>query len=154
MNTAIKEIPSRKVISHRRIISDYDQEGILWQYVREQTENKNISFASPPYNSAIMHTKMDNEIGVDVEIQRSVNKLYTSFKDIVFKETPAIKVASFTYQGPYTQLESIIPSIVKWMRENEYTLHGNLFHIYHTVPETIDLPDDLITEVCVPIKEK
>ncbi|MFV0394937.1 MAG: MerR family transcriptional regulator [Coprobacillaceae bacterium] len=154
LHIAIKEIPKRKVVSYRQTISNYSDEGILWQYLYKKIAPLSISEASPSYDIAIIHPSNPEIEGIDVEVQLAITKLYNDFDDITFKEVPAIKVASFTYQGQYDQIEHINIKIAKWIADNQYEFVGGLFNIYHISPKTESHQENLITEVCFPIKNK
>ncbi|RCX11356.1 DNA-binding transcriptional MerR regulator [Anaerobacterium chartisolvens] len=151
---AVKELPERNVISYRSTISAYDQEGALWKKLSEEIEKQNLQFANPSYNIAIFHNEGFVEHQIDVEVQRAVVGKYKSTGIVKSKSVPAITAATLTYKGGYIQLSQANEAIANWISENGYELDGPIFNIYHVSPETEPDPDNLITEVCFPIRNK
>ena len=153
-NIAIKELPKRNVISYRNTIAAYNQEGILWRTLSEEISELNIQFANPSYNIAIFHNEGFVEHGIDVEVQRAVVGKYKNTDIVKFTSVPAITAATLTYKGGYIQLSEANEAIANWISENGYEFDGSIFNIYHVSPETEPNPENLITEVCFPIKSK
>lgn len=153
-NIAIKELPKRNVISYRSTIAAYNQEGVLWKKLSEEIKEQNIQFANPNYNIAIFHDEGFVEHEIDVEVQRAVVGEYKSTDIVKFKSVPAITAATLTYKGGYIQLSEANEAIANWISENGYEFDGSIFNIYHVSPETETEPDNLITEVCFPIRNK
>lgn len=153
-NIAIKELPKRNVISYRSTIAAYNQEGVLWKKLLEEIKEQNIQFANPSYNIAIFHDVGFVEHEIDVEVQRAVVGEYKSTDIVKFKSVPAITAATLTYKGGYIQLSEANEAIANWISENGYEFDGSIFNIYHVSPETETESDNLITEVCFPIRNK
>ncbi len=149
---AIKEIPKRKVVSYCRQIASYGDERYLWEELSQQTKDLNLHYTTPSYDIAIIHEYSQN--GITAEIQRAVTDTRQNFGMVLFKEVSPIKVASLTYKGEYPRLQSINASIAKWIKENKYELVGKIFNIYHISPKTEDEPENMLTEVCFPIRSK
>lgn len=153
-NIAIKEIPSRKVISYRNKIQDYSQEGLLWKQMYEEARLNNIRYDSPSYIVAIFHNQEYEDDGIDVEIQRTVKGKFKDTDYIKFKSVDSILAATITVKGGYSQLFQVNQAIAKWINDNNYELNGSPFNIYHVSFETQSNIEELITEVCFPIKNK
>lgn len=153
-NIAVKELPKRNVISYRRAIAAYDQEGILWNKLSEEISAQAIQLATPCYNIAIFHSEGFVEQRIDVEVQRAVVGKYRDTDMVRFKEVDITTAATLTYKGGYIQLSEANEAVANWILENGYELDGPIFNIYHVSPETEPDPDNLITEVCFPIKSK
>lgn len=151
---AVKEIPKRNIVSLRQVIPNYNDEGLLWEALCEEAELQNIQYSTPSYNIAVFHDEGYKEQGVDVEIQRSVIGSYHDTVRARFKTVEPITVATITYQGAYDLLEKVNASIAKWALCNQYELVGPMFNIYHISPQTEPNPENLITEVCFPIRKK
>ena len=41
---------------------------------------------------------------------------------------------------------------MSWMKDNGYTMNGPMFCIYHVSPAQTTNPDELVTEICFPVK--
>jgi DNA-binding transcriptional MerR regulator len=154
INIVIKEIPKRIVVSYRDTISNYNQEGKLWSKLSEEVDDKNIQLASPHYDMAIFHDNEYRENGIDVEIQRSVVKIYDNTEKINFKIVNPIIAATLAFEGAYDYLSEANELLAEWLVSNEYTYHPPRFNIYHISPEKETTPDKMITEVCFPFVKK
>ncbi|GAA0127497.1 MerR family transcriptional regulator [Clostridium sp. CTA-19] len=151
---AIKEIPSRKVISYRNKIKGYNQEGVLWQQMYEEARLNNIEYDSPAYIIAIFHNQKYEEYQIDVEVQRTVKCKFKDTENLKFKFVNSILVATITVKGGYSQLFQVNQAIAEWITNNNYKLNGPPFNIYHVSFETQSNIEELITEICFPIKNK
>jgi len=151
---AIKQLPKRNVISYRTTISEYIQEGILWEKLFSEITSQNVQLANPSYDIAIYYNNGFVENGIDVEAQRAIIGGYQDTENVKFKTIEPITVATMTFKGGYGQLEDINQEIANWICDNGYDFAGALFNIYHVSPENEFISDNLITEVCFPIKNK
>ena len=150
----LKEIPERTVASVRKIIPAYDQEGILWEQLRRELGPQNVQFATPCNAMAIFYDEGYKDIDPDVEIQLSVQGSYQNTENVVFKTVPPIQIASATYQGSYEQVSDVYQAVANWVQDNQYDYDGPMFSIYHVSPAQTQNPDELVTEVCFPVKKK
>ncbi len=153
-NVTLKTIPERYVFSVRKIIPAYDQEGILWQTVMEETAPLNIQPAEHCYTLAIYHDMGYRESDCDVEIQGTVKGSYKDTEHVKFKTVPAVEVASATYKGSYDKIDAVNQAVANWVKDNGYDYDGPAFSIYHVSKAMTQNPDELVTEVCYPIKKK
>lgn len=151
---ALKEMPERNVASLRKIIPTYDQEGILWEQLRRELGPYNVQFTTPCNTAAVFYDEGYKDTDPDVEIQISVNGSYQNTENVVFKTIPAIQIASATYQGSYEQVGDVYQAVANWVKDNHYDFDGPMFSIYHVSPAQTQNPDELVTEVCFPVKKK
>ena len=140
----LKTLPQRYVASVRQVIPAYDAEGMLWQMLNEETASQNLKQAVPCYGLAIFHDEGYKDGDVDVEIQACVEGSYNDTEHVRFKTVAPVQMASATYSGSYDQIT----------KENGYEFDGPSFCIYHVSPYEAKSPDDLVTEVCYPVKKK
>lgn len=147
----VKEIPKRLVVSYRGLISAFNQEGILWQALAEESSTMHIKYATPAFDVAIIHNSDSLDV-IDVEVQKSVDKIYTSKGNIQFKEIPSSLVAVVAYQGGYEHLEHINQEIATWITKNDYELNGEIMNVYHISPKNTQNNNEFLTEVCFPIE--
>ena len=151
-NVTLKEIPQRYVASLRKIIPAYDKEGKLWEQLSREISSQHTQFANPCYSLSVFHDEGYKENDVDVEIQIAVQGTCQNTEHVIFKTVPAITVASATYQGSYDQLTAVNQSVANWVKDNHYEFSGPMFTIYHVSPAQTQNPDELVTEVCYPVK--
>lgn len=153
-SVTLKTMPERYVASCRQIIPSYDQEGILWEMMNREIASQNVQQATPCYGLAVFYDKGFKESNPDVEIQASVVGKYKDTEHVKFKTVPPIQIASATYQGSYEQLPHVNQKIANWVRDNGYDFDGASFCIYRVSPAETSNPEDLVTEVCYPVKKR
>lgn len=153
-NVILKTIPERYVASVRQVIPAYDCEGTLWEIMCRELEPQKVQQAVPCYGMAIFHDEGHKEHNPDVEIQSAVVGKYQDTEHVKFKTVPPIQIASATYKGGYDQVSRVNAAVANWVVENGYDFDGKSFCIYHVSPGQTDNPEELVTEVCFPIKKK
>ncbi|NLY44087.1 MAG: MerR family transcriptional regulator [Clostridiaceae bacterium] len=153
-SVVLKEMPQRYVASLRKTIPSYDKEGMLWEQMMREIAPQNVKYATPCNSMAIFHDKEYKEHDVDVEIQMSVQGSYKNTENVVFKTVAPILVASATFKGSYDQITAVNEAVANWVRDNDYEFNGPMFNIYHVSPAQTQNPDELVTEVCFPVKKK
>jgi len=152
-NVTIKTVPERYVASVRQIIPDYGSEGTLWEIMCRELEPQNVQQAVPCYGMAIFHDEGYKEHDPDVEIQNAVVGKYQDTEHVKFKTVPPIQIASATYKGSYNQILRVNEAVANWVVENGYDFNGKSFCIYHVSPGETSNLEELVTEVCFPVKK-
>ena len=147
-------MPQRYVASVRQVIPAYEDEQILWNLLNEEIAGQKVQQENPCYGMAVFHDNGYKESDVDVEIQISVAGKYEDTEHVRFKTVPPVQIASATYQGSYDQITRVNEAVANWIRDNEYEFNGSSFCIYHVSPGQTDNPEELVTEVCYPVKKK
>ncbi|HBB28773.1 MAG TPA: MerR family transcriptional regulator, partial [Clostridiales bacterium] len=94
------------------------------------------------------------ESDVDVEVQKSVKGNYKNTENVVFKTVAPVLMASATYKGSYEKINEVNEAVANWVRDNGYEFNGLSFCIYHVRPHETQNSDELVTEVCYPVKKK
>ena len=153
-NVTLKNLPERYVASVRKVIPAYNQEGILWNLMMAETAQLQLQIADNCCSLAIFHDEGYKESDVDVEIQIAVKGSYHDTRHVVFKTVPAVEIASAIYKGSYDQLTAVNNAVANWVNDNGYEFNGAMFCIYHVSPAQTQNPDELVTEVCCPVKKK
>lgn len=153
-NVTLKTLPERRVASVRQVIPAYDREGILWEILCRELKSQNVQQAVPCYGMAVFHDEGHKEHDVDVEIQIAVVGNYQDTEHVKFKTVPPIQIASTTYKGSYEQITRVNAVVADWVVENGYDFDGKSFCIYHVSPADTSDPEELVTEVCFPVKKK
>ncbi len=153
-DVTLKTIPKRYVASVRQVIPAYECEGILWEMMGRELEPQKVQQATPCYGMAIFHDEGHKEQDPDVEIQSAVVGKYQDTEHVKFKTVPPIQIASATYKGSYEQISRVNAAVANWVVENGYDFDGKSFCIYHVSPGQTDNPNELVTEVCFPVRKK
>lgn len=153
-NVTLKIVPERYVASVRQVIPAYESEGILWELMCRELKSQNVQQAVPCYRMAIFHDEGHKELDPDVEIQSAVVGKYQDTEHVKFKTVPPIQIASATYKGSYDQISRVNAAVANWVVENGYDFDGKSFCIYHVSPGETSDSEELVTEVCFPVKKR
>lgn len=153
-NVVLKTLPERYVASVRKTIPAYDQEGMLWMLLNQETAKMNLQPADNCYSLAMFHDEGYKEKDVDIEIQMAVKGKYSNTENVVFKTVAPVEIASSTYKGSYDQITEVNQAVANWVNDNGYDFSGAMFCIYHVSPGQTQNPEEWVTEVCYPIKRK
>ena len=153
-NVTLKTLPERYVASVRMVIPCYEQEGLLWQCLMQETEALHMQDGDPCYTLAIFHDGEYKNADVDVEVQKTVKGVYQDTGRVRFKTEPSVLIASATYKGSYDKIDTVNEAVANWVTDNGYEFDGFFFIIYHVSPHETQNPDEYVTEVCYPVKKK
>ena len=149
----IKTFPERYAASLRMTIPRYEDEGILWQKLCEETDNMHLIPADPCLCAAVFWDGDYKESDVDVEVQKTVKGHYPDTEHVHFRTLPPVTVASCIFRGSYEQTVDVYASCAAWIESNGYAYAGPMFNIYHVSPHETSNPDEYVTEVCWPVKK-
>ena len=149
-----KTLPERYVASLRQVIPAYDQEWVLWEMMWRELGPQKVQQAVPCYGMAIFHDEGYKEHDPDVEIQTAVVGRYQDTEHVRFKIVPPVQIASATYKGSYDQILRVNKAVADWVAANGYVFDGKFFCIYHVSPNQTKNPEELVTEVCFPVRKK
>lgn len=152
-NVVYKTIPARKVMSIRRVMPSYQDEGILWGEMFGQAQQMNVRLTNPPMGVSVFHDAEYKEENVDVEIQSSVEGNYADMDTVRFYEAPAVNVASVTFRGAYDQMNKVTQAIGAWIEDNGYQMNGPMMNIMHVSPGQDPNPENWVTEACFPVEK-
>lgn len=153
-SVTLKMMPERYVASVRQIIPAYDCEGMLWKLMNKELAPQNVQEANPCYGLAVFHDGEHKDSNPDVEIQLAVTGKYEDTEHVKFKVVPEIQIASVTYKGSYEQITKANEAVVNWIMKNNYDFAGKSFCIYHVSPANTSNPEEMVTEVCFPVRKK
>lgn len=150
----LKTIPERYAACVRMTIPRYEEEGMVWGVMCEETDHMNLIPAEPCLCSVVFHDAEWKEADVDVEAQKTVKGSYPDTEHVKFKTLPPVTVASATYQGAYELIGEVYSAVYAWAEANGYETDGPMTNIYHVSPHETQNPDEFVTEVCLPVKKK
>jgi DNA-binding transcriptional MerR regulator len=153
LSVVIKRISARRVASYRGIIHKFSDEGLLWAELTKNCQQLGVQFADVEYSFAITHRYDSQNLVIDVEVQRVVEKLYQDTDKIHFFEIEECVAATIAFQGVYSQIGDVMQYMAEWVKENQYQICGEAFTTYYISPGNETNPEKFITEVCFPIKK-
>lgn len=150
----VKTIPERYAACVRMKIPKYQDEGMVWSILCQETDHMNLIPNNPCICSVSYHDGEWKEADVDIEAQKTVKGKYNDTEHVKFKTLPAVTVASATYKGSYEAIGEVYSAVYAWADNNGYECEGPMTNIYHVSPHETQNPDEFITEVCLPVKKK
>jgi len=151
-NVTIKTIPERYAATLQMTIPRYEDEGMVWQVMCEETDAMNLIPAEPCLAAVTYLDGEFKEENVELVAWKTVKGIYPDTEHVKFKTLPEVKVASCTVKGSYEQMNACYAAVIAWVNENGYTAAGPMFNIYHVSPNETQNPDEFVTEVCYPIE--
>ena len=152
-DVTIKTLPQRHSVTVRMVIPCYEQEGMLWNILMEETGKMHLIDGDPCYCCAVFHDKEYKEAQVDVEVQKDVKGDYPDTEHVRFRDLPEVTVASAICKGSYEQMDDVNTAISTWVAANGFAFDGPMFNIYHVSPHETSDPNEYVTEVCYPVKK-
>jgi len=153
LSVVIKKISARRVVSCRGIIHQFSDEGLLWAELAKNCLLSGVQLADVNHSYAITHQYDSQNLVIDVEVQRVVEKLYQDTDKVHFFEIEECIAATIAFQGVYNQIGDVIKYIAAWVKENQYQISGKSFTTYYISPGNETNPEKFITEICFPIKK-
>ena len=153
-DVTVKTFPERYAATVRMTIPAYEQEGMLWGILMEETTHLNLIADEPCYCCAVFHDTEYKESDVDVEVTKTVKGTYPDTKHVRFRTLPEVTVASAVCKGSYRQMDEVMGTVAQWVMSNGYEFNGPAFNIYHISPYETSDPNKFVTEVCYPVRKK
>lgn len=151
-DVSIKTIPERYAATVRMTIPHYEDEGLVWNVLCEETDPLNIIPADSCLTAVSFPDDEFKEENVDVMAWKTVKGTYPDTAHVKFMTLPAVKVASCTFKGSYDLMTDCYAAVSAWVNENGYKNSGAIFNIYHISPHETQNPDEFVTEVCFPVE--
>ena len=151
-NVSIKTIPERYAATVHMTIPRYEDEGLVWQILNEETAPLNVIPAEPCLVAAEYLDDEYKEEDVELVAWKTVKGDYPDTEHVKFKTLPAVKVASCMVKGVYDQMPEVYGAVISWVNDNGYECAGPMFNIYHVSPHETQNPDEFVTEVCYAVR--
>ena len=151
-NVSIKTIPERYAATVHMTIPHYEDEGMVWQILGEETAPLNMVPADPCLVAAEYLDDEYKEENVELIAWKTVKGKYPDTEHVKFKTLPPVKVASCMVKGGYEQMPEVYGAVISWVNDNGYECAGSMFNIYHVSPHETQNPDEYVTEVCYAVK--
>ncbi len=153
-SVTIRTIPERYAATVHMIIPRYEDEGMVWGTLVQETCRMNLTEADPCLCAMAFLDGEYKEENVEVMAWKTVKGTYPDTEHVRFLTLPEVTVASCTFQGSYALMTEVYAAVIEWIEENGYETAGPMFNIYHVSPHETQNPDEFVTEVCYPVKKK
>lgn len=153
-NVTVKTIPERYAATVHTVIPRYEDEGTMWATLCSETAGMNLIPADPCLCAACFLDGEYKERDVEVEISKTVKGEYKDTEHVKFKTLPEVTVASCVFKGSYDLINDVYAAVIEWINGNGYEFAGEMFNIYHISPAETKDPNELVTEVCYPVRKK
>ncbi|MGM0241286.1 MerR family transcriptional regulator [Enterococcus sp. AZ103] len=152
-NVEIKMVPTRKVMSLRKVIPTFDDESKLWEMLYAEFQKQNVKMTNPPKGMSLYHDKEYKDSDIDVEVQSEIIGNYQDTKDVKFFDTSEFTMASVIFNGSYDQMPEVNQAIGLWIKANGYELSGPMINIPHVSPAQEQNPEKWVTEAGYVVKK-
>lgn len=153
-NVELKKVSSRKVMSIRKNISNFNEESKLWDELYAELIKQNVEMTTPPKGMSLYHDKEYKDSDIDIEVQSEIIGNYKDTEEVKFFDTPEFMMASVVFNGSYDQMPEISQAIGFWIEANGYELSGPMINIPHVSPAQEENPDKWITEAGYIVKKR
>ena len=153
-NVTLKTIPERYAATVRMTIPRYEDEGIIWGKLAEETARMDITEDDPCLCAVTYLDGEYKEENVEMMAWKTVKGHYPDTEHVKFRTLPETTVASCIYKGSYTRITDVYTAVIAWMEANGYAPAGPMFNIYHVSPHETTDPEEFVTEVCYPVNKK
>ena len=153
-DVTIKIFPERYAATVHMIIPRYEDEAMVWGVLTEETCRMNLTEADPCLCGVTYLDGEYKEKDVEVLAWKTVKGSYPDTAHVKFRTLPEATVASCTYQGGYERIVEVYAAVVAWIEANGYEYAGPMFNIYHVSPHETHNPEEFVTEICYPVRQK
>lgn len=153
-NVVKKQLAARNVMSIRKVIPTFKDEGQLWNELYAEFQKQQVKFSNPSSAISIYHDKEYQEVDVDVEVQSEVVGSYQDTAEVKFFEAPAVEIASVTFHGSFDQMPLVSQALATWIDANGYQISGPMMNISHVSPAEDPNPDNWVNEAAFVVEKK
>lgn len=145
-NVGLKEVPNRRVMSIRRVLPGFNDEGTLWNELYGELMRQNVKMTNPPMGMTLFHDKEYREEDVEVEVQSTIEGDYDDTDDVKFFDAEGFTMASVTFSGSFEQMPEVTQAIGQWIEVNGYVISGPMVNISIVSPAQDPNPENWVTE--------
>ena len=150
----LKTIPARTVASLRAVIDRYADEGKLWETLYARIAQNGIVLEEPCFPAATYPDGEYKEQNPEIEVEVTVKEPCRDAEGISIRKREELTAACVTFTGPYDQINGVYRSIAQWMETEGYDFAGNMFLRYLRSPSETTDENDLLSELCVPVRKR
>ena len=152
-DVTIATLPQMTVAGLRRIISDYNAEGVLWQEIMPLLEKSGTSLPDDGVGGATYYDADYREADVDVEVWLQVCAPFDAAPPLECRTLSAQRIVTATVRGDYSQMPAATTAIGAYIAEHGLRT-GSMFNIYRVSPAQSSDPSSWVTDVCFPILDR
>jgi DNA-binding transcriptional MerR regulator/predicted transcriptional regulator YdeE len=149
----VKDIPACTVFSYRTVIPAYSDLMSLMPEVgaKVAAANPQVKCTEPEYCFIAYHDGEYREKDIDIEICQAVTSPGTDADGVVFKQMPAVKVASTLHKGAYESIGAAYAAVFQWLDANGYKPAGEPRESYIDGIWNKEDASDWLTEIQIPV---
>ncbi len=153
---AVKDIPACVVFSARQVLPGHAALLAAVPAVGKKVgeANRGLTCAEPDYCFTVFHGDEFREKDIDVEICQAVTRRGKDGEGFVFKDMPAVTVASVLHRGAYEDLGAAYAYVFRWMEENGYEAAGLPRESYIDGCWNKENVADWLTELQIPVAKR
>lgn len=142
----ITSLAARKVVSLRAKISEFEEEGLLWEQLDRACSSNDIKALSAEYSYAITHSIDFKNRVIDTEVQRMIDEIPQNNSALRFYEMPETEAAVVTFKGIYSRISDISCYVHNYIKDMDYEICGPPLRRYFVSPRNECDPNEYITE--------
>lgn len=148
-DVVIKKVPTLRVAALREIVSNYGDQGALWNALGAYLAQHNFTPTGPCLT--VYHDTEYRERDVDVEVCEPVDAPLAEGEGVQIHDLPAYEMASVVHHGSYEGFGEAYGAIMAWVQANGYRIVGPNREVYLVAMDTAKDPRDFVTEVQMPV---
>ncbi|MDO5052022.1 MAG: MerR family transcriptional regulator [Pseudoclavibacter sp.] len=142
--------PAQRIVSLRRTIDGYAEEGAAWRQFAAELERQGITPSDGPCGT-LYHDQEFRESDIDVELWEPAPADAAVQAPLVVHELPARHVAVLVHRGDYARLGEPFGALAQYLSEEGLELAGPMYNRYLRGPMQTQNPEEYLTEVCLPV---
>ena len=148
----IKKVEPQKVAALRDIIPTYPAQGPLWEELVGFMAQHGVKPAGSCFT--IYHDTEYRDRDVDVEVCEPRDGSLADHARIKVRQLPSVEtMASVIHEGSYDNFDETYSALMNWIEANGYHIAGPAREIYVRALDSTDDPDELVTEVQLPVEK-
>ena len=150
----ITTLPARRVVSLRKKIRRFEDEGALWEQLERDCAELGIRETEGDLRFAITHSiDLKNKL-IDTEVLRTVSGCHLYGAKLETMELPATEAAAVVVKGEYGRISDISSYVHLYIQSTEYEISGVPIRRYFLSPQNNLSAQDYITEYYFPLKKR
>lgn len=158
LQVTMKPLPSFDVLSLRRVVDHYYQEGTLWkEFMEELIRQQRMDLCSNA--SVTIYHEQELEQGVDMELCIVLPELPSNVhwlhSDCILQYGTTKEItcaACFFVYGAFDKIDGAYQSFALWLEQHpQYRMTGESRQIVHKGPQECENPEDYVIELQVEV---
>lgn len=154
-DVSIKTLPAVTVACIRKIIKNYGEFNSLYPRMGKLMREQHLQCIDPGYCFTLYYDREHKTEEIDVEVCESVVKTGVEKEGMKFRVIDEVPQAACVFhKGSYDTLGNAYAAIMQWIEHNGYTLDGLIREHYIDGIWNKENPDQWLTELQAPIRQK